>query len=44
MSQLELLLSGKDSPKPSWTIAPATIPLGAKWRVVEHGDQAVGFI
>ena len=44
MSQLELLLSGKDSPKPSWTIAPATIPLGAKWRVVQHGDQAVGFI
>ena len=43
MSQLELLLSDADTPKPGWTIAPETIPLGAKWRVVHHGDQAIGF-
>ena len=43
MSQLELLLSDADAPKPGWTIAPASIPLGAKWRIVKHGDQAVGF-
>ncbi len=43
MSQLELLLSDADTPKPGWTIAPETIALGAKWRIVRHGDQAVGF-
>ncbi len=43
MSQLELLLTDADTPKPGWTIAPETIALGAKWRVVHHGDQAVGF-
>jgi predicted metal-dependent hydrolase len=43
MSQLELLLSDADTPKPGWTIAPETIPLGAKWRIVRHGDQAIGF-
>jgi len=43
MSQLELLLSDADAPKPGWTLAPETIPLGAKWRIVRHGDQAVGF-
>lgn len=43
MGQLELLLSDADTPKPGWLIAPETIPLGAKWRIVQHGDQAVGF-
>lgn len=43
MSQLELLLTDADTPKPGWTIAPETLPNGAKWRVVHHGDQAVGF-
>lgn len=43
MSQLELLLSDVNTPKPGWTLAPDTLALGAKWRVVHHGDQAVGF-
>jgi len=43
MSQLELLLSDADTQKPGWTVMPETVPLGAKWRIVRHGDQAVGF-
>ncbi len=44
MSQLELLLSDTSTPTPGWLVAPETIPLGGKWRVVRHGDQAVGFV
>ena len=44
MSQLELLLSDTSTPTPAWLVAPETIPLGGKWRVVRHGDQAVGFV
>ena len=43
MSQLELLLSDADTPKPGWATTPETIPLGAKWRIVRHGDQTIGF-
>ncbi|MEI8400830.1 MAG: YgjP-like metallopeptidase domain-containing protein, partial [Alcaligenaceae bacterium] len=44
MNQLELLLSDTSTPTPGWLVAPETIPLGGKWRVVRHGDQSVGFV
>lgn len=44
MSQLELLLSDADTPKPGWTIAPEKLAPDTKWRLVKHGDHTVGFV
>ena len=44
MSQLELLLSDADTPKPGWTIAPKNLAPDTKWRLVKHGDHTVGFV
>ena len=44
MNQLELVLSDTSTPVPCWLVAPETLGLGGKWRVVQHGDQAVGFV
>jgi predicted metal-dependent hydrolase len=44
MSQLDLLLSDDDTPKPGWIIPPATLAPDTKWRLVKHGDQTVGFV
>ena len=44
MSQLELGLSDADTPKPGWTCAPAELPLGARWKIVHHGETSVGFV
>lgn len=44
MSQLDLLLSDDDTPKPGWIIPPAKLAPDTKWRLVKHGDQTVGFV
>ncbi len=44
MSQLDLLLSDDDTPKPGWIIPPTTLAPDTKWRLVKHGDQTVGFV
>ncbi len=44
MSQLELLLSDAQTPKPGWTIAPEKLAPDTKWRLVKHGDHTVGFV
>ncbi len=44
MSQLELLLSDADTPRPGWTIAPEKLAPDTKWRLVNHGDHTVGFV
>ncbi len=44
MSQLELLLSDADTPRPGWTIAPEKLAPDTKWRLVKHGDHTVGFV
>ena len=44
MSQIELTLADDDQPARGWTIEPASLPMGARWRVVRHGGHEVGFI
>jgi len=44
MSQLELLLAEPIGSKPSWTEPPASLPAQARWRVVQHAGQSVGFV
>lgn len=44
MTQLDLLLSDADTPRPGWTIAPKELAPDTKWRLVRHGDQTVGFV
>ena len=44
MSQLELLLTESPGSPPSWIQPPQSMPAGARWRVVQTGADAVGFV
>ena len=44
MSQLELTLGDHAQPTRGWTTEPASLPMGARWRVVRHGEHEVGFV
>jgi len=44
MTQLDLLLSDDNTPKPGWIIPPETLAPDTKWRLVKHGDHTVGFV
>ena len=39
MNQLELVLSDTSTPVPGWLVAPETLGLGGKWRVVQQTDD-----
>ena len=44
MTQLELVLTEAQPPKPGWTTPPAILAPDTKWRLVSYGDQTLGFV